>query len=204
MFPATEDPSCCYGNYEWALSSNQTQFTATFYIYDSDLNNEFYYALNDREILDIAYVYGAKLSPDGRLLFQPSANGIDVFDGNIGNLRERISLPFALSTNYDALVSEGEDNTLVAIIGTNGNGIAVVDLTSLPEPSTSIYDSKPRIHDRRLLPARRPLSAKSNSGEYHYARSSGVRAIPHLTRNWLPSSNPSISHPRSHPRPDLR
>lgn len=197
VFPATEDPSCCYGNYELALSSNQTQFTATNYIYDSDLNNESYYALNDREVLDIAYVYGTKLSPDGRLLFQPSANGIDVFDGNIGNLRERISLPFALSTNYDALVSDGEDNALVAITGTNGNGVAVVDLTSLPEASTSIYDSKSRINANRLLSDRHPLSANSSSNKYHDARGSGVRTILHLTRNWLPSSNPSVNHPRS-------
>jgi hypothetical protein len=50
------------------------------------LEAESYYALNDREILNISDVYGAKFSPDGRLLFQPSTNGIDVFDGILGNL----------------------------------------------------------------------------------------------------------------------
>jgi hypothetical protein len=196
MFPATEDAGCCYGNYELALSSNQTQLTATFYIYDSDLNNETYYALNDREILDIAYVYGAKLSTDGRLLFQPSTNGIDVFDGNIGNLRERISLPFALSTNYDALVADGEDNLFVAITGTNGNGIAVVDLTSLPEPPALVYASKYRSHPRHALQERRRVDSKQISGTY-IGRSLGLRAILHVTRDWLPDYRPQVSRPRT-------
>ena len=47
---------------------------------------------------------------------------------------ERISLPKALSQNYDALVADGKDNLLVAITGANGSGIAVVDLTSVPQP----------------------------------------------------------------------
>lgn len=178
IFNATEDPSCCYGNYELALSSNQTQFTATFYIYDSDLNNESYYALNDREILNIAYVYGAKLSPDGRLLFQPSTNGIDVFDGNIGNLRERISLPLALSPNYDALVSDGDDNVMVAITGTSGSGVAVIDLTSLLEPSTSLYDRA------RSQAYRRRVANMSSVAAHYDPRSRGVRSIPHRTRDW--------------------
>lgn len=185
IFSATEDPSCCYGNYELALSSNQTQFTATFYIYDSDLNNESYYALNDREILDILYVYGAKLSPDGRLLFQPSSDGIDVFDGNVGNLRERISLPFALSPNYDALVSDGVDNVVVAITGTSGSGIAVIDLTSLPEPSASLHRPvrQSEAYRRRRVP--NMSSAPTNRD----ARSRGVRSIPHITRDWLSRSD---------------
>jgi hypothetical protein len=183
IFNATEDPGCCYGNYELALSSNQTQFTATFYIYDSNLNNESYYALNDRQVLNIAYIYGAKLSPDGLLLFQPSSNGIDVLDGNIGNLRERISLPFVLSPNYDALVSDGVDNVIVAITGASGSGIAVVDLTSLPEPPTSI--SRPI--DRSQSYKRR--APNMNSFATHDARSRGVRSIPHITRDWLSSSD---------------
>lgn len=196
MFSATESVGCCYGNYELALSSDQTQFAASSYIYDSDLNNESYYALNDREILDVAYVYGAKLSSDGRLLFQPSTNGIDVFDGNLGNLRDRISLPFVLSPNYDALVADGEDSVLVSITGTNGNGLAVVDLTSLPEPSTPIYDSKNMSYARRAPHERRRLSARSSSGGPSDARSRGVLAIPHVTRSRPLGSSPSVNHPR--------
>ena len=139
--PASLDQTCCYGDYELALSANQVRFEASSYFYDSNLNAESYYSLNDREILTTAYVYGAKLSPDGTLLFQPSTNGIDVLDGRLGNLLQRISLPVALSQNYDALVVDGRDNVLVAITGTNGNGISVVDLTSIKEPLPLPYAS---------------------------------------------------------------
>jgi hypothetical protein len=143
--------TCCYGNYDLALSSNQARLEGTGYFYDFNLDAESFYTENDREILNIAYVYGAKLSPDGRLFFQPSTNGIDVFDGYLGNLLDRISLPVALSPNYDALVEDGTDNILVAITGI-GDGIAIVDLTSISEPPPL------------------PYSRKSASREYHSAR----------------------------------
>ena len=139
---ASTGPGCCYGDYDLALSKNQTRFEATSNLYDSDLNGESFLALNDREVQGISYVYGVKLSPDGSLLFQPSANGIDVFDGRIGTLRNRIALPFSLSTNYDALVENGKDNVLLAITGANGNGIAVVDLTSISELRPLPYDAE--------------------------------------------------------------
>jgi hypothetical protein len=146
ILPSAAGYSCCYGNYELSLSSNQTHLTATEFIYDTDMNGESYYALNDREVLNLAYVYGAKLSPDGRLLFQPSTSGIDVLDGNLGNLLARIALPMVLSPNYDALVADGEDNILVAITGTTGNGISIIDLTSLPEPSSTMLKFKRHNH----------------------------------------------------------
>ncbi len=82
-----------------------------------------------------------KLSPDGSLLFQPTIAGIDVFDGRLGNLRTRIALPVELSANYDALVADGRDNILIAIIGQSGNGIAVIDLSSVLEPTPLPYPS---------------------------------------------------------------
>jgi hypothetical protein len=77
------------------------------------------------------------LNFDGRLIFQPSSNGIDVLDGNLRNLRTRIALPVALNANYDALAVGISDNVLIAITGNSGNGIAIIDLSSLPEPSLS-------------------------------------------------------------------
>jgi hypothetical protein len=112
---------------------------ATSSLYDTNLNAESSLTLNDREAQNITYVYGTKLSPDGSLLFQPSTNGIDVYDGRLGILRSRIALPFALSQNYDALVGDGRDDALIAIIGTNGSGIATVDLSSLSEPAPLPY-----------------------------------------------------------------
>jgi hypothetical protein len=136
---ASDDSGCCYGDYNLALSSNQTTLEATSYLYDANLNSESYLALNDREAFEVSYVNGAKLSPDGRLLFQPSTNGIDVFDARLGTYLARVALPVALSQNYDALVSDGKDNVLIAVTGQNGTGIAIVDLSSLNEPPPLPY-----------------------------------------------------------------
>lgn len=106
IFRASTDQGCRYGDDDLALSSNQTQFEASSYLYDSNLNAQSFLTLNDREALNTSYVYGAKLSPNGSLLFQPSTNGLDVYDGRLGILLTRIALSFPLSANYDALVSE--------------------------------------------------------------------------------------------------
>jgi WD40 repeat protein len=136
-----ENPTFSGGDNELALSSNGTWMTAEEYLMDTNLNVESGVALNEREIWDQEAVYGEKMSPDGNLLFAPLTNSIDVYDGRIGLFRTRVALPVALSANYDALVSDGKDNVLVAITGQNGNGIAVVDLSSLPEPLPLPYFS---------------------------------------------------------------
>lgn len=142
LIPATIDDECCYGDYDLTLSADQAALEATSFLYDYNLNGNSYYALNDREVLNIQYVYGAKLSADGTLLFQPSTNGIDVLDGRLGNLLNRVALPVSLSQNYDAMVADGVDNVLIAITGTSGDGIAVVDLSSIQEPPPLPYTRK--------------------------------------------------------------
>ena len=128
------------GSDELSLSTDQTLLSATDYIFEPSLYPRAYVALNLREIQNIAYIYGQKLNSDGRLLFQPTTLGIDVMDGRLGTLLTRIALPITLSPNYDALVSDGKDNILVAITGTNGDGVAVIDLGSIPEPPPLPYD----------------------------------------------------------------
>lgn len=128
------NPILAGGDYELTLSSNQTWMSGTEYLMDTNLNPESYVAYTDREIWNQTAVYGEKISPDGNLLFVPLLNGLDVIDGRLGGFRTRIALPVTLSANYDALVSDGKDNVLIAITGTNGDGLAVIDLTSLPEP----------------------------------------------------------------------
>lgn len=135
---ASEDPGCCYGNYDLAVSANPTRVAATGYYYDANLNAESYQALNIREAMNVSYVNGEKLSPDGSLLFKPTTEGIDVFDARVGRLLESVSLPVTLSANYDALVSDGTDNVLVAITG-SGDGIAEINLSSIPEPAPISY-----------------------------------------------------------------
>jgi hypothetical protein len=132
---------CCYGSYDIALAAGQAMFAATGYSFDTAFHEESAEVVNDREALNISYVYGEKMSADGRLLFQPSTEGIDVYDGRLGTLRARVALPVALSQEFDALVADGTDNLLVGITGTTGSGIALIDLTSLSEPAALPYGS---------------------------------------------------------------
>ena len=128
------NPAMIGSDYELTLSSNQTWMSATEYTMDTDLNLQSYVVYVDRDTWNLSAVYGEKLSPDGNLLFSPLANAIDVIDGHAGNFLERVALPVPLSPNYDALVSDGKDNILLAITGNTGNGIAVIDLSSIAEP----------------------------------------------------------------------
>ena len=125
-------------DYELTLSSNQTWMSAGEFLMDTNLNLESYVVYVDRDVWNQSTVYGEKVSPDGSLLFSPLFNAIDVIDGRLGTLRARIALPFTLSANYDALVDDGRDNVLIAITGQTGDGIAVIDLSSLPEGVASL------------------------------------------------------------------
>jgi len=128
------NPTIVAGDYELTLSSNQTWMSATEYMMDTNLNPQSYLVYVDRDVWSTSAVYGEKLSPDGNLLFVPLTNGIDVIDAHQGVLLTRIELPVALSSNYDAMVADGQDNVLVAITGDTGSGIAIIDLSSLAEP----------------------------------------------------------------------
>jgi hypothetical protein len=145
--------------YEVVLSANQTSLYADGFMMDSDLNIEGLQALNWRESFDADYVYGAAISPDGSLLFQPGSQSIDIFDGRTGAFQARVSLSVPLSPNYRALIGDGKDNVLLAITGETGDGIAVIDLSTIPEPNPLPY--------ARLFPP-----AKFNVGR---ASSSAVR-----------------------------
>ncbi len=120
------------GNYELAVAGNHLQMTAADFLLDTSQNGEGVVSLNDRESIDATAVLGEKLSADGTLLFRPLTNGIDVFDARTGTFRHRIPLSVTLSPMYDALVANGKNNMLLGITGATGDGIAVLDLTSLP------------------------------------------------------------------------
>ena len=176
---ASTDQSCCYGNYDLALSANQIQFSASQYNYDTNLNAQSFVTLNDREVQSISYVYGSKLSPDGSLLFLPSTNGVDVFDGRLGILRDRVALPMGLSPNYDALVEDGEDNVLVAITGQTGDGIAVLDFSSIAEPPPLTYPGA----DVSATRLRSESSASSHEAatSRHVTHASAARLLRYVT-----------------------
>jgi len=186
---ASVDPGCCYGDYDLAIASNQTQVAATSYLYDSNLNGTSTLTLNDREIQDTSYVYGVKFSPDGSLSFQPSVQGLDVFDGRLGTLQSRIGLSVPLSTNYDALVSDGTDNILIAITGATGSGIAVLDLSSLQEPGPLPYATEVS----RTAKALQDSSAASSHGSIpaNGKHAPTQRIVPHIIR---PDLIPQLAH----------
>jgi WD40 repeat protein len=117
--------------YDVVLGPNQTSGFLDGIMLDKNGNPEGLETLNYREAFDASWVYGAVISPDGTLLYQPGTNAIDVFDARTGAFQERVSISQTLSSTYRALVGDTKDNVLVAITG-SGNGIAVVDLTALP------------------------------------------------------------------------
>jgi len=96
------------------------------------------------------------------------------------NLSNRISLPVPLSQNYDALVTDGVDNIFVAITNT-GNGIAVVDVTSIPEPSLLAFESRPH------HPAPGAGQGKNVGPRKAQKGLPAIRAVPYATRQLLHS-----------------
>jgi hypothetical protein len=90
------------------------------------------------ELVGIHYVPGTAFSPDGSLLFRAATQTIDAFDSNTGAFVARVSLGTPLSSKYRALVPNGKDSVL-AVITQNGNGIALVDVSGIPEPAPPSY-----------------------------------------------------------------
>lgn len=183
---STVNAGCCYGTYELTLSADNTQVSSTDYLYDSGLHAQSGLELNDREALNLSYMYGAKLSADGKLLFQPTSLGIDVYDGRLGTLLHRISLPVPLSSTYDALVADGKDNVLIAISGFNGDTASVVDLTSITEPPALPYQLTR--HQERGANLSVPNS--KNYLRKHFAAPYIMHSPPHLTKPFSQLKNP--------------
>jgi DNA-binding beta-propeller fold protein YncE len=131
----TNDSLANEGDLELALSGDQSWLTAADYVMDTSLNAESILTLTERQVWNETAVYGEKLNADGTLLFRPLVDALDVMDGKRATLVTRISLPMQLSPVYDALVSDGKDNVIVCITGQNGDGIAILDLSSVQSPS---------------------------------------------------------------------
>jgi hypothetical protein len=168
------------------LAANNTRVAATGYFYDSALNPESYYVVNLREGMNISFLYGEKLSVDGTLMFQPSTVGIDVYDARVGILLSRIALPITLSSQYDALVSDGTDNVLVAITGDNSDGVAVIDLSSIPAPAALPYEKGVTAANKRAgtmsATATLPRNTRAQASGGSKRNPSPRRCIPHVTQ----------------------
>jgi hypothetical protein len=196
---AVDGPPCCsVDDMDLALSSNNTRFAATAFFYDADLNAESFLSLNDREVLNIAFFFGMKLSPDGTLLFQPSTLGVDVFDGRLGTFRSRIAMPFSFAATYDSLVADGKDNVLVGIVGSSANQIAIIDLSSLSEPSPLPYatvGAGPFMDFAPRAAADVPRPAFDRTGGSRSKMPVGTR-VPHTTTSGQPLTFWTDSEPK--------
>lgn len=180
------------GDNELTLSSNGTWMSAAEYLADTNVNAEAYLVYPEREVWNVSAVYGEKLSPDGSLLFSPLLNAIDVLDGQRGSLLARISTPFTFSPNYDALVADGQDNTLLAITGQSGDGVAVIDLTSFAEPQPLPYARTSPLRRVTLPTGLRPTAVSPHSASSF--NRTGVRETPSI-------GHPAIGIPHIHKLP---
>lgn len=124
---------------EAAISADGTTLVMSGILTDSSLNAVNLPAYVDRETWLAEATIGQKLSSDGSLMFQPLANGIDMIDTGSGRLINRVQVPVALADVYDVLVVDGRDET-VAII--TANGVALVDMSSLPQPQSQVARSR--------------------------------------------------------------
>ena len=188
------------GNDELSLSGDQTRLSGSTFLYDSSLNAESYMTQNFREGMNISYVYGQKLSADGRLLFQPAVSGLDVFDGRVGSLLARITLPINLSPNYDALVTDGKDNTLVAITGAGGDGVAVIDLSAIPVPPALPYVATLPLEGHSFAMPSHPTTQTALPLSRLSRRSTPAfkRSVPHVTTRKLLECCPAPAYPAPH------
>ncbi len=103
---------------------------------------------------------GIKFSADGKLLFQADEQAITVINVATALPIQEIGLPTTPANSFDPLVSDNVDNILVAIL-LPGNGIALIDLSAVPEPSNRFG---PIAHRTSATPIRSPaLLAKPHA-----------------------------------------
>lgn len=155
----------------------QPWMSASEFLTDTNMNPESYLTYAERETWNVLAVYGEKLSPDGNLMFAPLQNAIDVMDGKRGSFMTRISLPVALSANYDALVADGQDNVLIGITGATGTGIAVIDLTSVPEPPPLPYASAVKTSRMMRFTGRTIRTARNGAGSVANNKNNSVGPV---------------------------
>jgi DNA-binding beta-propeller fold protein YncE len=117
------------GSVEMAISADGTALITANLLTDAGLDALSEVGYVDREVWLPFAVYGQKLSADGRLLYQPLTNGIDVLDGTTGLLQYRVVLPIQIANVYDALATDDPDSLLFAI---TPNGIAQLSLSVPP------------------------------------------------------------------------
>ena len=138
------------GDEDAALSGDGSVLIAQNLMTDAQLNVFSNLAFIDRDVWLPLAVFGEKLNSNGSLLYQTFTNGIDVHDGITGALKYRVVFPVQAAANvYDALSIDDTDSLLFVI---TSNGIAQVQLTSLPTASAQSRKLKAAIFHSPGLP----------------------------------------------------
>lgn len=157
------------GNEDMALSADGTALLTTDLLTDSNMNIDGDIAYVDRDTWLAAAVYGQKLNSDGSLEYTPLTTGIDVHNTTSGLLVYRVELPIQLADAYDALAIDNADGLLFAI---TANGIAEINLSSLPETSAHVNVLKKRRNNPFSLNAQGQKQSRSTHNIYN--------DLPHL------------------------
>lgn len=161
------------GPVEMSISGDGSGLATANFLTDANLNALTQVGYVDRDVWLPVAVYGQKLNSNASLLFQPLTSGIDVIDGTTGLLKYRVALPLQIANVYDALAVDNTDSLLFAITPT---GVTQVNLSSLPQPSSSKVLTYPSVHGQ--LPA---------------ADAEGRRVV--VPRDWL--QRPVLRHQNS-------
>lgn len=122
------------GNLDMAISKDGSTLVVMNLVTDANLNAQTGITYVDRDTWLVLAEYGQKLNADGSLIFQPLTTGIDELNASTGLLAYRVELPIQLANAYDALVIDNNDDLLFAI---TTNGIAEINLGSLPSPTAA-------------------------------------------------------------------
>jgi streptogramin lyase len=138
---------------EMAISGDGSVLLTSGLLTDADLNVTTGIAYVDRDTWLPVATFGQKLDFHGTLAFQPLSDGIDVLDGTTGLLQYRVMLPIELSSVYDSLAIDDNDQLL---FGITASGIVQLDLSSLPAAN-----SFTRRIPRRAKTASKPQSSRN-------------------------------------------
>jgi hypothetical protein len=123
---------------DFAMSSDASTFVINGLVTDAGLNPSTIFEYTDREVFIPTAAVGLKLSKDGRLFFQPLIDGIDILDTQSGRLKYRVQIPGTIPQIYDALVTDGVDNTIAVIIN---DGVDLISLDPLQLPQGRVVEA---------------------------------------------------------------
>ncbi len=120
-----------------AISPDGSTIVAPETILDSNLKVREYFAGSEKDLQGLEQVNGGVFSSDGKLVFIPLVDGIELYAISSGLPAGKLALPVTLSNGYDTLVSDGRDDLPVAITG-SGDGIAVIDLSNASSQASAV------------------------------------------------------------------